>query len=240
MERNSVLVSGKLGDLFHSLYIPNYIFQTTGRRSVIYMTDRSEPFERGLESTFDELVPIITQQPYCYEFKKWNDEPIQFNTTHFRRSPLLYKAGWTDIIHSIFFDGNDKWVGPWLESIPLSDKTGLVISRIPKTSFNKETSDWYEKKIREYGGAIFLGSYNEFEKFPLHNMCTLIEAKSLEAKSRVIRSADLFMGNQSSPLAMAWALGVERAVELLPEPHPDYIHYEGEKKYYKFDSIRTK
>jgi hypothetical protein len=239
MEKNSVLLSGKLGDLFHSLYVPNYIYRTTGKRSILYITDVIEPFERGIESTVTELVPILSQQAYFYDIRKWEGEPIQFNTTLFRKSPFLYRTGWTNIMHSLFLNRKAPLIGPWLETMPIGEDIGLVISRIPKTPMTEELGQWYYEKIKDFNGAIFLGSEAEFNAFPLREICNFVPSTTLEMNSRIIASSKLFIGNQSSPLALAWALGVNRAVELLPEPHPDFIHYEAEKEYYNFESIRT-
>ena len=236
------MVSGKLGDVFHSLYIPFFLYNKTGIRSVIYVTESVEPFERGLTKTVQDLVPILSQQPFFYDVKEWKDEPVQFNTTIFRKSPLLYREGWTDIMHNLFFSNLQPILGPWVEIMNSISDTGLVISRVHKapTEMPNYLIEWYRQKIVEFNGAIFVGSENDYNKFPLKDMCYFVANDNLERTARIISAARLFMGNQSSPLAMAWSLGVQRSVELLPEPHPDFIHYEAEKKYYNFESIRTK
>ncbi len=242
MLRNSILVSGKLGDVFHSLYIPFFLYNTAGIRSVIYVTDSVEPFERGLQKTVQDLVPILSQQPFFYDVREWKGEPIQFNTTYFRKSHLLYREGWTDIMHNLFFSNHKPILGPWVEIMNSMPDTGLVISRVHKAPevMPQGLIEWYRQKIISFSGAIFIGSENDYQRFPLKDMCYFAPNDNLERTSRIISAAKLFIGNQSSPLAMAWSLGVPRAVELLPEPHPDFIHYEAEKKYYNFESIRVK
>jgi hypothetical protein len=238
MEKNSVLISGKLGDLFHSLYIPYYLYRTTGKRSILYITDEIEPFERGMDPTMSELVPILSQQPFFYDLRKWQGEPIQWNTTLFRKSPLLYRTGWTNIMHNLYFHGRRVIPGAWIETMPDDEEHGLVISRIPKTPMKEQLAQWYFEKIKHFNGAVFLGNDREYQEFPLKDYCHHMPSSTIEKNSRIISSSRLFIGNQSSPLALAWALGVNRSVELLPDPHPDYIHYEAEKEYYNFESIK--
>jgi hypothetical protein len=242
MLRNSVLVSGKLGDLIHSMYIPHFLFRSFGVRSVIYITDEIEPFGREMTKTMGDIVPLLTQQPFFYDMKKWNGEPIQFNTSLFRKSPLLYRDGWTNIMHNLYFSGSKPILGPWMEVLNSIEDSGLVISRVYKEPLvmSDQLIEWYAQKIKEYGGAIFVGTEYDFQKFPLNQSCYFIPNYDLELASRIISAAKLFIGNQSSPLALAWSLGVNRAVELLPEPHPDFIHYEAEKQYYNFELIRPK
>lgn len=240
MEKNSVLLSGKLGDLFHSLYIPNYLYRTTGKRSILYVTDEVEVFERGIDATIAELVPLLSQQPFFYDIRKWQGEPIQYNTTIFRKSPLLYRTGWTNIMHNLYFSRRSPLIGPWLETMPTGEDMGLVISRIPKTEMTETIGQWYYDLIQIFSSAKFLGSESEYNAFPLRSICEFVQSSTIEKNSRIIASSKLFIGNQSSPLALAWALGVNRAAELLPDPHPDFIHYEAEKEYYNFESILTK
>ena len=69
---SSVLVSGKLGDLIHSMYVPHHLFERHGVRTKIYITDTAEHFENGIDNTYRELKPIIQQQKGNDGFEIWH------------------------------------------------------------------------------------------------------------------------------------------------------------------------
>jgi len=69
--------------------------------------------------------------------------------------------------------------------------------------------------------------------FDLKERCRLVIPYSIDDWLMNIKTSTLFMGNQSSPLAMASALDVPRVAELFGKNIIDYIHYVGEEKYSK-------
>lgn len=229
MEKVSVLVGGKLGDLIHSLYVCQVLFKHYNRKSVIYMTDSVEPFENGLKNTFMELYELVKMQPFCEDFKIWNGEPIEANTTLFRRSNLLYKTCWREIFNQNF--NTPILTGNWLEYHNPKIKERLVIARRYKLPLSENAKNVYLNYINQFKEIVFLGSQHDYDLFDLKHHCKLIIPYSIDDWFINIKTARLFMGNQSSPLAMALSLDVNIVAELFPTNIIDYIHYVGEEKY---------
>ena len=230
MEKVSVLISGKLGDLIHSLYVCNVLFKHFDKRSVIYMTDSVEPFENGLQNTYLELYEFIKMQSFCEDFKIWGGEPIEANTTLFRRSNLLYKNCWREIFNETF--NTSILTGAWLDyHNPKIKQNTLVVARRYKIPMTDNAKNIYLKYIEQFEKVIFLGSKHDYDLFDLKHYCKLVTPLTIDDWLINIKTSGYFIGNQSSPLAMALALDVNVLAELFPRTIIDYIHYVGEEKY---------
>lgn len=227
----SALVSGKLGDLFHSLYVPFCYHQKTGQPCKVYMTDKVEPFENGLVNTYNELKDIILKQEWCSGFEIWDGQPIAYDTTKFREHPLLYRACWTEILTSLCFGNAEPIQGGWIKWGFKKYEKRLVINRRYKNPLPPHIQANYESIFGQYSEVIFLGSEHDYNLFPLKNMCKLVVPLTIKDWLSYISQSAYFIGNQSAPLAMASALGAKRLGELLPRQYPDWIHYANEGKY---------
>lgn len=232
MEKVSVLVSGKLGDLIHSLFICE-VLHKQNKKSIIYITDEVEPFEFGVKNTFSDLYDLIKMQEWCGGFKIWQGEPIMYNTTLFRKSPLLYNSHWKNIIQSLFPDTQNQPIlkGGWMFMFNLKNEGYLCISRRYKMDCSPKTLSIYEQTMNNFNRVIFLGSEYDYMKFPLYKRCELVVPQSIDDWYFTIKKSGLFMGNQSSPLAMACSLDVNIIAELFPTNIIDFIHYVGEEQY---------
>lgn len=226
----NVLVSGKLGDLFHSLYVCYHVYKTRNEKSIVYMTDAVEPFENGLENTYNELyVPMM--EDWCERFSIWKGEPIDIDTTQFRKSPYLYNACWSEIMVKTFFPNESYVSGAWINYAMQPQKGLLVVNRRYKNEFTPMVRQRYMAIIPHYPKRVFVGSRRDFDLFPLNGEFELFEPQLMSDWLVTINNADLFIGNQSAPLAMASAMNTRRIAELLPINFPDGIHYRDESKY---------
>jgi hypothetical protein len=235
MENNyaNVLVSGKLGDLIHSLWVCHHLYHRKGIKSNILMTDNIEKFEYGLVPTYNELYHIVSAQEYCYQFNLYNQEPIDYDTTRFRKSPYLYRACWTEILCQSFFEGDSPKLGAWIKIDSVPNKR-IVISRRYKNEMTPSVIALYDKATSdEENEVVFLGSMHDYNLFPFKHRIPIIIPETIDDWFQEISKSMLFIGNQSSPLAMASALNVRRIAELLPPQYPDGAHYKNESKYYE-------
>jgi hypothetical protein len=237
----NILIGGKLGDFIHCMYVPFYLYKTTGIASHIYMCDSGNSyfnnanFEFGLENTYKELYPIVMQQEYVKSFSLWNNQKIDINTIKFRDSEFLYKTCWTEILTNTFFGVNQKPLhGAWMrydKSIPKDDDT-LLISRKLKNSMPQIVLDEYKRQIAKYKKVIYLGSPQNYQEFAFKDLCANEFPQTLSDWFVQINSAKAFLANQSGPAAIACALNAPRVIELLPKStHLDDIHYIGEAQY---------
>lgn len=202
------------------------------------MTDKVEPFENGLMPTYNELKDIILRQEWCSGFEIWDGQPIQYDTTQFRKHPLLYNACWTEIFTSLCFGAVEPIKGSWL-NWGFNKKEGrLVINRRYKNPLSPQIQDTYQQIFQKYKEVIFLGSEHDYQLFPLKGECKLVVPLSIKDWLSYISSSSYFIGNQSAPLAMASALNAKRLGELLPRQHPDWVHYFNENKYHDIAVIQ--
>ena len=229
METN-VLVSGKLGDLFHSLYVCNHVYVREGKKVNLFITDKVEHFENGLENTLGELVTPIKFQDWCNSFQIWNGEHIDIDTTQFRKSPWLYNTCWSEIMLNTFFPNQEYVRGAWVSATNTKDDI-LVVNRRYKNEFTPMLAHEYKLLGEQYKKKVFLGSQTDYDLFPLNAEYDLVQPNSIIDWLFWIGLSDLFVGNQSAPLAMASAMDARRVAELLPRKHPDWIHYRDESKY---------
>ena len=229
---SSILVSGKLGDLIHSMYVANHLKVRHGIDSNIYITEVVEPFENGVHNTYKELKPIIRQQHGNNGFFIWEGQPIEYNTTKFRESPLLYRKCWTEIMATTFFPNEEPVSGAWMKYNEVRNwDTTLVINRRYKNPMSQHIKSAYLHQIQQHENVIFLGSKHDYDLFPLKDYCKLVVPFDMSDWFTHIAKCKTFFGNQSAPLAIASALNTPRIAELLPLPHPDWAHYHGEEKY---------
>jgi len=237
MENNhvNVLVSGKLGDLIHSLWVCHHLYKTRGVKSNILMTDDIEKFEYGLIPTYNELYYLISIQEYCYQFNLYNQEPIDYDTTKFRSSLLLYNSTWTEIFMKLFFEGethtSGAWITPHMNYEIRRDIT--IVSRRYKNEMTPDVIRLYDEITSNADkDVIFLGSLYDYNLFPFKDRVEHVIPNDLNDWFEQLTNCTLFVGNQSAPLAMTSALDLPRIAELLPPQYPDGAHYKNENKYY--------
>jgi hypothetical protein len=225
----NVLVSGKLGDLIHSLYVCEHLYRTRGKKSHVFMTDKVEYFENGLYSTYQELHKVLLSQKWLGNFSIYQGENIDYDTTTFRQSPLLYNSCWSDIMLNTFFPNEEYCGGGWIKLDVGVEEDLIVVNRRFKNDMPTDVLNAYTEITNQFSKRFFLGSMDDYERFPLKKNFIHIIPKSILEWFNYISRSEVFIGNQSSPLAMASALDVPRFAELLPTI--DKAHYIGEEKY---------
>ena len=85
------------------------------------------------------------------------------------------------------------------------------------------------KFLSKYRNIIFVGLENEYKEFVKDVPCDFITCKDFLEMAQIIAGCKFFIGNQSSPLAIAQALDVPRLGEL---SNGDSVHYVGEEEFF--------
>lgn len=228
------LGGGKLGDFIHSLIVCKYNFETTGELADIFLSEYGSSFEYSLEFTFNELIPVLQNQPWFNSLNIYNGELIDIDLTKWRNSPLLYKTNWLEIYSDYYLDNvkipNEyKWI-----TIDKDEQfiDSLMINRSLKTTDDSKLHE-YDKLISEYSNNAYFICFDikQYYQFPFHYKTKLIQVSNLFDFFQKISSCKHFIGNQSGPFAWASAMNINRSVELLDIP--DKIHYVNDSNYYK-------
>lgn len=188
----SYLFGGRLGDFIHGLVIPSYIYDQTGEKAHIYLSNQGDAFTAGIERTFNELIPVMAQQPYVASFEMYDGQTIDIDITRFRQCPNIETQCWTDTYFSIFIPGNRR---PLFNYIWLYwPTTTTKIRRLYHRGYPIPQSDAAWNGLKSGGMALKNESISDM-------LCQ-------------IRNTELFIGDQSAPTAMACAMGMPRIIEL--------------------------
>jgi glycerophosphoryl diester phosphodiesterase len=230
------LAGGKMGDFIHSLIVCKYKFDESGEMSNIFLSNSGHEFEYDLDFTFNELKPLMEKQPWVNSFKLHENESIDIDLTHWRRSPLLYQTNWLEIYSNMYLNNvkipNEyKWI-----SVDRDDQysNSLMINRSLKTVDDNRLYV-YDEIIDKYDDVYFICfDVKQYYQFPLHYKTKLLLVDNLYDFFTKIGSCHFFMGNQSGPFAWASSMNIPRAVELLDIM--DRTHYINDSNYYEFFS----
>lgn len=220
------ILGGRMGDLFHMLYVVKNI---PGKHD-LFITDRrdlhSDGFIYSLNDTIKELEPVLYNQNYVRSIQPYiggytenintKYEPVNLNM--WRR--WVYSANWTNLLRVIFrVPINPE---PWVFAKPTIKYDKIIHCSIPEP----RRGNW--DGLNLFGG-VFMGTIEEYNNFRSPNLPHIIP-HSLEQMISLIASCGIFIGNQSLPLAIAHALDVPR-IGVLNEI--DKIAYIGEEKIFK-------
>lgn len=194
------LGGGSLGDFFHQLSVVKETFLNTGRQGRVYISDRGYPFGLGLDRAYADLTTIVSSQDYVESFHIHGDEHIDVDLSSWRQSPLLYRENWHAIFESTFHVpwGLHKWLTLPASGYKDTILIGLSTRRLP-------TVDWSFLQ-RLPGHALFVTDRQD----ELDNWRTMTSSDlptkifpSLFDLHCAIHACRLFIGNLSSPLAVA-------------------------------------
>lgn len=221
--------SGDLGDIIYALPL----IQSQGG-GYLWLFDR--PFTKKISTRFDLIAPLLMEQPYIKATALSNGKDVQYDLSpfrsHYRPDNTLLSA------HCAY--ARQKWgMTPvrgekaWLTAKPDSRSKGrVVIARSPR--YNTGYFPW-KRIVEHYGDAcLFIGLKEEHATFTSKfGAVECLPTKDLLEVSQVIAGSDLFVGNQSSPYALAEGLKHPRILESVdwcPDciyPNPGIVSYDG-------------
>jgi|GEM_PF-1632420 len=231
------IVSGLLGDLIHSLYACRNICLKEDAKANLYIAEgfMGEPFRYGLNKAFEDTYRLIVEQDYINKYDILPDnlaEPtINLNSWRSRvhktyATTGAYDACWTDIMAETF----DFKVGQyqWIDVSKLDNTTsGRVLIHRSRKRHNSAHSDFITNLTEM---PLFITTnHEEYEQYEFRELVEPYVVNDIYDMASAIKSSRLFVGNQSSPFALASALDANRLVELCPIDAA--IFYRGESKY---------
>jgi hypothetical protein len=216
----NILIGGKMGDFIHSLILPKYVFDKTGERFNIYITDHAkEIFASGLETSYNELFPIIIEQNYVNNFEIWNNQHIDINLTTFRDFENLFTTSWNEfylwnyIGSYIDVPFNYSWID--LKKDKMYEDV-LLVNRNYHPYSGPDVEDYYLNYLKGFNGkAYFICSYiDQYTTSPLNGLLPMIYLPSMKDMMIAISSCKHFLGNLTATAAMATALNIPRTIEM--------------------------
>jgi hypothetical protein len=218
MQTKNILIGPKLGDLFHMLTVPRYLYHFYGVKSNIYITEKFEKFSTGLSDTYKSLYEIITTQPFTESFKYYKGEHIDYDLNLFRTNGIwCSRPFWAIFLHTAFphcpnIPRNFQVIN-WKKNKEYEDY--LIVHRKPMFNYNSFVEKQYLDVFEKYDKKLFI-TYDEkiYDEFPLKNKIDVLVCKSLSEQMTIINSAKMNLFNATAPITMASVLNAPRIGEL--------------------------
>lgn len=214
-------VGGRLGDVFHSMWVVNRLYYTTGRKGIVVFTYRygGDQFSRGLRETFLEVRPFLENQEYIESVQIDESHGISpslpqdaINLNAWRNDASLFHVDWTSLLSKVYgldrVDPKDGWirspdVRQELAGEPLGDC--VIVHQAYRSRINP-TFNW--DPILRQNKCIFVTCNKiEYDDFKHKDLVPVYVALDISELASIIAGAKGFVGNQSAPLAIATALG---------------------------------
>ena len=219
---------GALGDFIHQLSIIKEIYDKTGLKGILYISNIARPsdsFPFGLEQAYKDTYEMVVSQEYIYSYHVHLGEQCHINLSAWAFNQPLYVSNWEHIF-------SNEYGVPWCTSPYLTFPNEKKF----------ETSIFISSSIRRFNHHIdyktllskldripfFVTSVkSEYEYFKNHSGIDIecIYFDNLYDFHKAIYNCKLFIGNLSSPLTIAQACLKPRICIMLPEENAhDNIH----------------
>jgi hypothetical protein len=221
---------GMFGDFIHSLSIINEIFYKTGRKGLLYISDKNggDIWRFGILETYQDTYSVIKSQKYIKDYKIYESGQIDINLNDWRKNPLLFSV---PLYESYNFAYKSTHGVTWGERPWLNVKINPIYSNIliinttnyrwaENINFNKLISEHKEccgnKNGDDVPDVLFLSSnddsqYKHFIATTGINIPTIL-ANTFQEMCTIIASCKLFAGSASGPMAIATAFDKKRII----------------------------
>jgi hypothetical protein len=206
--------SGDLGDLCHAMAL---LQEVKGGPHSLFFVDRA--CTKPLVSRSKLIAPLFERQPYIKEVVCTEDAP-DYDLAEFRgfhRADISLLEAQRQYMNSRYKTNlQTKGRKPWLTNIDPKSEADVIIARSPR--YHNHLFPWLKvmNHLRSTKAKVlFIGPAEEHRAFttqfgPVEHKAT----KDLLEAAELIAGASLFIGNQSSPLAVAEGLKAPRIAEV--------------------------
>jgi len=201
--------SGDAGDVVYSLCTVKAL-----GGGVVHLANNAGVRVPFTEKHYRNVAPLVEMQPYVKRVCVHDGRDVLYNLDLFRKQFSLFEH--LGKLHLKAFGLDTELLEtPWLTA----DKTKVervVINLTPR--YRNRFFPWIQI-YRKYGkAAVFVGSPAEHAQFEsCYGPIRYYPTEDYAKLAAVINGADLFIGNQSSPLAIASGLGKEIVCEISQE-----------------------
>jgi len=217
--------SGDIGDLIYCLPVIKGF--GGGELKLSYNSNIKNPLFKGFnENILESLRPLLLRQSYIYDVGVYKGEEDVINLDRFKELPLS-KINICKETLKLFGLPLTYALEPWLfaeslrvarvifhRSLRYQSKTPIILQRLKN----------YLNKFRN--SCVFVGFKNEWESFcETLGEIVYYPTDDFWKLACVIAGADIFIGNQSAPMAIAIGLGKPYVQEVC-RYCPNCIFYE--------------
>jgi hypothetical protein len=215
---------GFVGDFFHQLSIVYEKFRITGRKGILYISDKDLFFRTGLEQTYRDTEKVIKYQMYIHDYRIHKGEAYDINLSSWRANQPLNVDTWYDMFKREY---NVEWsTHKYIDvpEVPMLNNVVCMSSSILRWNDNID----YNLLLSKYEKIIFIAfdekEYTHFiEKTNIR--LPFVKLNNFWELAVTVSSCKLFIGNLSSPLTIAQAVNKDR-IGILIDGHEgrDKVH----------------
>jgi hypothetical protein len=231
------LMGGKLGDFVHMLYAIHAKWIATGEKAIIYISDQHScggHFGSGTpqdtKNTFDALRPIMEKQPYVQSFHYVDDESISYDVNlNTWRYIYAFSTDWIRMLHHHYqLPPIPKTHMTWIQPTTYSNHdfshlhTKVLVHRSYITPHRCNPLFPWTNILRQNDCIFISTDPNEYEHFEHKSEVPFMHVNNLAEFFTAIYSCKFFIGNQSAPVAIAWAMGKPLLAEINTIDAPFY------------------
>lgn len=203
----SAVISGDIGDIIYSLCT----MKSLGVELVYLNVDPKYKLKRVGQTKFNEggakaLMPLIESQPYIKEVKFYSGERVDYNLDLFRYIGDLTYKNLCESMLKTFGVPIEEMNKKWLFVEPKTKGKPVLINKTDR--YLNGTVDWMEF-LEIYGPFMaFVGIDSEYEKFSKEYGTDIpfFQTSNFLELAQLISGCSIFIGNQSSPYAIAEGL----------------------------------
>jgi hypothetical protein len=203
----SAVISGDIGDVCYSMAAVKALGVET-----VYLNVNPKYKLRGIGQTkFNEkgalmLKPLIESQPYIKEVKLYDGEKVDYNLDLFRMiGDLTYQNLCLSMLKT-FGCSPEEIKKQWLFVEPKASGKPVLINKTDR--YLNNNVDW-NAFLETYGEFMaFVGIQSEYDSFIQEYKCDIpfFPTSNFLELAQLISGCSIFIGNQSSPYAIAEGL----------------------------------
>lgn len=201
------LSGGRLGDFIQQMSVVYEHFLETKEPAVLYITNKGDAFQHGVEVAYHDLQPLVEKQDYIASFTIFNGEHYDVDLTEWRqatngsgfleRMTTCYGVEWGKHrwIRNIFCE--EKWTNKVVINTTRHRFPCFVHWKLLVDKYGKDNIRFVGFDRQEY--TYFL-EQTGFHAATFHRVSTLMEMAT------IIASCRLFVGSYSAPMALAFGM----------------------------------
>jgi hypothetical protein len=231
-----IYVSGGLfGDFFHQLSVIKEKYLTTGKKGILYISNKGDSFRFGLENTYKNTYDLIIKQDYIEEYKIFNNEIFDIDLTTWRHSCwFLPEKNWHYIFENEYAVdwGKNKWL-----DVEIDNKWNEKVL-INETSYRFSNLDYAALYSIFKDKLVFIAfkdtNYSDYEYFTSRTGLNVeyYNPTSVYDVAVAINSCRVFVGVPSGFMSIAVALHV-KIIMGQPPNHQEKEFIKGLNKHIK-------
>jgi hypothetical protein len=233
MKEQSFLHTGTFGDTIYGLSAVKLMgggtvyIQLNGMNEVAWnafgAVNAGVHAGRYTKADFNFLLPLLEHQSYIRQVDVWRNEPVDYDLSKhykFTTGPKGWQGNQTEcyaMVCGVDINQHKKQllIDPWLDSVDPIKIPGksVVINRTSRylQGRDPENTTWHDW-VHNNGlndVAVFVGTPEEHAAFNREFNARVVyqPVSDMLEMARIIQGCEMFVGNQSLPLALAIGLG---------------------------------